>query len=184
MIVGVTAVLTGCSQGQTNEVTPQGTIPLEKIRVNGPESTIKEAMVSFVRDPAPTASAGGKTQYLSREKTTAGGQYMVQCKDGVVFQISEMFAETPTTKEPAILELRKLLPADAPEQSRVEDKGSSEIYYYGSLYTGELNFKDSKKAEVTSLTSTNLDALAKAQSTTALDKADLKPLVDKAHESK
>lgn len=184
MIIGVAAILSGCSQGQSNEVTQQGTVSLEKIRINSPESILKEAMVSFVKDPSPTASAGGKAQYLSREKTTAAGQYMVQCKDGVVFQISEVFAETPTTKEPAIIELRKLLPADAPEQSRVEDKGSSEIYYYGSIYTGELNFKDATKAQVTSLTATNLDALTKAQNATLVDKANLKPLVDKAHEPK
>ncbi len=174
----------GCTQTEGNEVTPQGTIALEKITLGVPESTLKEAMVTFVKDPSATANAGGKSQYLSREKTTAGGQYMVQCKDGTVFQISEVFAETPTSKEPAVIELRKLLPAGAPEQSRVEEKLSSDVYYFGSDYTGEISFKDAKKSQVTSLTSTNILLTASAQKATAAEKEVLKPLVDKAHEPK
>ena len=173
----------GCTQTESNEVTPQGTINLEKITLGVPESTLKEAMVTFVKDPSANANAGGKSQYLSREKTAAGGQYMVQCKDGTVFQISEIFTE-PSSKEPAVIELRKLLPAGAPEQSRVEEKLTSDVYYYGSDYTGEISFKDAKKSQVTSLTSTNILLTDSAQKATAAEKEALKPLVDKAHEPK
>ncbi len=175
--------MTGCTQGENNEVTPQGTIALEKITLGVPESTLKEAMVTFVRDPSAQANAGGKTQYLSRPKTTAGGQYMVQCKDGNVFQISQVFAETPTAKEPAVIELRKLLPSGAPEQSRVEEKVSSDIYYYGSDLTGELIFKDAKKTQVVNLTATNMQALKDALKATEATKEELKPLVEKARNS-
>jgi hypothetical protein len=184
VIVFSAAIMSGCTQTESNEVTPQGTIALEKITLGVPESTLKEAMVTFVKDPSATANAGGKSQYLSREKTAAGGQYMVQCKDGTVFQISQVFAETPTTKEPAAIELRKLLPPNAPEQSRVEEKLTSDVYYYGSDYTGETSFKDSKKSQVTSLTSTNILLTDSAQKATAAEKEALKPLVDKAHEPK
>ncbi|MFA7336419.1 MAG: hypothetical protein WC028_06510 [Candidatus Obscuribacterales bacterium] len=184
LIVFATAIMTGCTQGENNEVTPQGTIALEKITLGIPESTLKEAMVTFVRDPSAQASAGGKSQYLSRPKTTAGGQYMVQCKDGTVFQISEVFAETPATKEPAIIELRKLLPTGAPEQSRVEEKATSDVYYYGNDYTGELNFKDTTKAQIVSLTVTNIQTLRDAEKASEATKEQLKPLVEKARTAK
>lgn len=184
LMVLTTAIMTGCTQGENNEVTPQGTIALEKITLGIPESTLKEAMVTFVRDPSAQASAGGKSQYLSRPKTTAGGQYMVQCKDGTVFQISEVFAETPTSKEPAVIELRKLLPTGAPEQSRVEEKATSDVYYYGSDLIGELNFKDAKKTQVVNLTATNIQAMKDAEKATEATKEELKPLVEKAKKSK
>lgn len=183
-MVLATAIMTGCTQGENNEVTPQGTIALEKITLGIPESTLKEAMVTFVRDPSAQASAGGKSQYLSRPKTTAGGQYMVQCKDGNVFQISQVFAETPTSKEPAVIELRKLLPTGAPEQSRVEEKATSDVYYYGSDLIGELNFKDAKKTQVVNLTATNIQAMKDAEKATEATKEELKPLVEKANKPK
>ena len=183
LVVFAAATMTGCTQGETNEVTPQGTIALEKITLGIPESTLKEAMVSFVRDPSAQASAGGKSQYLSREKTTAGGQYMVQCKDGTVFQISEVFAETPTSKEPAVIELRKLLPSGAPEQSRVEEKATSDIYYYGSDLIGVMNYKDGKKAQITNLTATNMLTLKEAEKATEAAKEELKPLIEKARKN-
>ncbi len=185
LLVGLTAtIMAGCTQVANNEVTPQGTIALEKITLGVPESTMKEAMVSFVRDPSAGASAGGKSQYLSREKTTAGGQYMVQCKDGNVFQISQVFAETPTSKEPAVIELRKLLPTGAPEQSRVEEKATSDVYYYGSDLIGELNFKDAKKTQIVNLTATNIQAMKDAEKATEAAKEELKPLVEKANKPK
>lgn len=184
LIVFAAAAMTGCTQGENNEVTPQGTIALEKITLGIPESTLKEAMVTFVRDPSAQASAGGKSQYLSRPKTTAGGQYMVQCKDGNVFQISQVFAETPTSKEPAVIELRKLLPTGAPEQSRVEEKATSDVYYYGSDLIGELNFKDAKKTQVVNLTATNIQAMKDAEKATEATKEELKPLVEKARNTK
>jgi hypothetical protein len=178
LIVFAAATMTGCTQGENNEVTPQGTIALEKITLGIPESTLKEAMVTFVRDPSAGANAGGKSQYLSRTKTTAGGQYMVQCRDNAVFQISEVFAETPTSKEPAIVELGKLLPAGAPEQSRVEEKATTDVYYYGTDYTGELNYKDATKAQIVNLTATNVLALKEAEKAKETTKQEVKPLVD------
>lgn len=183
-MVFTAAIMTSCTQGENNEVTPQGTIALEKITLGVPESTLKEAMVTFVRDPSAQANAGGKSQYLSRPKTTAGGQYMVQCKDGTVFQISQVFAETPTSKEPAVIELRKLLPVGAPEQSRVEEKTSSDVYYYGSDLTGELNFKDAKKTEVVNLTATNIQTLKDAEKATEATKEEMKTQVEKARKER
>jgi len=183
-MVFTAAIMTSCTQGENTEVTPQGTIALEKITLGVPESTLKEAMVTFVRDPSAQANAGGKAQYLSRPKTTAGGQYMVQCKDGTVFQISQVFAETPTSKEPAVIELRKLLPVGAPEQSRVEEKTVSDVYYYGSDLTGELTFKDAKKTQVVNLTATNIQTLKDAEKATEATKEELKSQVEKAHKVK
>lgn len=184
VVASTTALLGGCAGGEENEVTPQGTIALDKITIGSSENVLKEAMITFVRDPSALASAGGKSQYLSREKTSAGGQYIVQCKDGVVFEISENFADKFISKDAAAVQLKALLPKGAPDQSRVEEQNNSEIYYFGSEYTGELTFKDAKKEQVSSLTTRNVQLQAQAQEALAAEKIERKPLVDKARQSK
>ncbi len=131
-------VLQGCSEGQSSDVTVQGSVPLEKIIVGIPESTLKESILTFVPDTSANAGAGGKTQYLSREKNANGGQYIVQCKDGTVFQVSTLFTGAPISKETAEAELKKLLPKDAQAQSKVEEQAGKQIYYYGDNYIGEV----------------------------------------------
>lgn len=175
--------LSGCVASD-DEVTPQGTIALDKVTIGSSENLLKEAMITFVRDPSALASAGGKSQYLSREKTSAGGQYIVQCKDGVVFEISELFTDRLIAKDAATVQLKALLPKGAPEQSRVEEKSDSDIYYFGSDYTGELIFKNAKKDLVTRLTTRNIQLDEQAQQAVTAEQAERKPLVDKARQAR
>jgi hypothetical protein len=183
LLAGLPLALSGCAASD-DEVTPQGTIALDKITIGSSENLLKEAMITFVRDPSALASAGGKSQYLSREKTSAGGQYIVQCKDGVIFEISELFTDRLIAKDAATVQLKALLPKGAPDQSRVEEKSDSEIYYFGSDYTGELIFKDAKKELATRLTTCNIQLDAKAEQAVNAEKAERKPLVDKARQAK
>ncbi len=158
-------VLQGCSEGQSNDVTAQGTVPLEKIIVGIPESTVKQSILTFVPDTSANAGSGGKTQYLSREKNANGGQYIVQCKDGTVFQVSTLFTGTPLSKDTAESELKKLLPKDAPAQSKVEEQTGKQIYYYGDNYVGEVILLPATKGAaplVSQVTVTNNPSAAKA----------------------
>lgn len=179
--------LSGCSESYINEdVSPQGTISLEKITLGAPESSLREAVITFVKDPSALACAGGKTQYLSREKTPAGGQYVVQCKDGSVFQIS-IKHDTSVAKDTALVEMKKLLPADIPPQSRVDEGTASETYYWGSDYNGELKLSQTTKTAssgVSNICVTNLIALQKSQKDLAAERAERKPLVEEAKAAK
>lgn len=180
--------LSGCSESYINEdVSPQGTISLERITLGAPESSLREAVITFVKDPSALACAGGKTQYLSRDKTPAGGQYMVQCKDGSVFQITVKH-DTPVAKDTALVEMKKLLPADIPPQSRVDEGTASETYYWGSDYNGELKLSPTAKPTgspgVRDICVTNLIALQKSQKDLEAERAARKPLVEEAKTAK
>lgn len=169
---------TACSETYINEdVSPQGTVPLEKITLGVPESSLREAVITFIKDPSAKANAGGKTQYLSRDKTVAGGQYMVQCKDGAVFQIAVLHKE-PVDKDTALLEMKKLLPGDTPPQSRVDETATKDTYYWGGDYSGELNLNGA--AKVVDIYVTNLTAAQKADQDVEADKLERKALVDEA----
>src|ERR1700730_10240676 len=82
---GATALITSscisANDSGTTSVTPQGTVPLEKVRAGMPESIFKSARITFAVDTHPAASQGGKTQYISRVFTDKNGQYMAQCRD-------------------------------------------------------------------------------------------------------
>lgn len=182
--LALVTTLQGCGETDINEdVSPQGTIPLDKISLGSPESSLREAVITFVKDPSAQARAGGKTQYLSREKTAAGGQYMVQCKDGAVFQISILHTDKPVAKETALVELKKILPPECPAQSKVDEGTIKETYYYGNDYTGELDLcppATAQAGKVTALCATNVGQLQKSILNIEEEKAELKPLVEEA----
>jgi len=163
LLISAPLVLPGCSEAPNHDVTPQGTIVLDKIVVGIPESTLEKAQLSFVKDEKGTGF--GKTQYLSRQNNSNGGQYIVQCKDGTVFQVSTLFSAAPVSKETAEAELKKLLPKDAPAQSKVEDQPGKQVYTYGANYIGEVILKPADKGAApmaSQVTMTTLDANGKA----------------------
>lgn len=147
---------TACSSGKDAAAvpTPQGTIPLEAVRVGMPETTFKDAILTFVQDP--NGSLAGKVQYLSRGRDANGGQYMVQCKDGRCFGLLVYHQEQPVSKEQALSTLEKLFPTDKPAQSKVDDQqiktGSvatpTETYFFGDDYKGELIYTDKSASKV------------------------------------
>src|SRR4030095_859816 len=79
--------LTGCGSGNsgTPNAAPQGTLPLDSVKVGMPETAFQEAILTFV--PDPKGSVGRKVQYLSRSFDATGGQYVIQCRDGRCFGV-------------------------------------------------------------------------------------------------
>jgi hypothetical protein len=160
--------LTSCSKSGTNttNVTPQGTVQLDSVRVGMPESTFKDASITFVVDPKAQATSGGKTQYLSRSYDKKGGQYLAQCKDGKCFVLQTLYITTPISKEDAVETLKILLPADAPPQSKVDDSQMKsgkvstpgEIYEFGDKYTGIVTYTDKTGTKVSQVSAFDLPA--------------------------
>ena len=160
--------LSSCSKSGSNttNVTPQGTVQLDSIKVGMPEDTFKNATITFVVDPKAAATSGGKTQYLSRTYDKKGGQYMSQCKDGKCFVLQTLYINTPIPKEDALEALKNLLPGDAPPQSKVDDsqlksdkfKAPGEIYEYGDKYTGILQYTDKTGAKVSTVSAFDMAA--------------------------
>jgi hypothetical protein len=160
--------MSSCSKNGSNttNVTPQGTVQLDSVRVGMPEDTFKNATITFVVDPKAAATGGGKTQYLSRTYDKKGGQYVAQCKGGKCFVLQTLYVTTPIPKEDALEALKNLLPGDAPPQSRVDDsqiksdkvKAPGEIYEYGDKYTGILQYTDKTGAKVSVVSAFDLGA--------------------------
>lgn len=156
-----------------NGVSVKGTIPLSAVKLGMNEATIKEAMITFQRDTAAAANAGGKSQYLSRETTPAGGQYVVQCKDGAVYQVAIIY-KTPINKEAAQSLFKNLLPPDAPPQSRVDDQNLKaqpprEDYYFGDDYLIELGLAPGSTL-VNQIKADHMELLKKAQADATAEK--------------
>lgn len=160
--------LSSCSKSGSNttNVTPQGTVQLDTIKVGMPEATFKDATITFVVDPKPAATASGRTQYLSRTYDKKGGQYVAQCKGDKCFVLQTLYMTTPIPKEDALEVLKTLLPADAPPQSKVDDsqmksdkfKAPGEIYEFGDKYTGILNYTNKTDSKVNMVSAFDLGA--------------------------
>ncbi|MBI4534075.1 MAG: hypothetical protein HY711_09015 [Candidatus Melainabacteria bacterium] len=149
--------MTGCTTepSTTTNVTPQGTVSLDALKVGMPENTFKDSILTFV--PDPKGALAGKVQYLSRTNNANGGQVIAQCMDGKCFQLQVYHLSSPISKDTAIKSMRSLLPSDAPNQSKVDDselkKGKAgkltEVYSFGDSYLGELTYTDPAGAQVT-----------------------------------
>lgn len=160
--------LSSCTKNASNttNVTPQGTVQLDTVKVGMPESTFKDATITFVVDPKPAATAAGSSQYLSRTYDKKNGQYVAKCKNGKCFVLQSLYVTTPIPKEDALESLKLLLPADAPPQSKVDDsqmksdkvKNPGEIYEFGDKYTGILQYTDKTGAKVTVVSAFDLPA--------------------------
>ena len=146
--------VTGCGSGSsvTPTATKQGTINLDALRLGMPETTIKEAILTFV--PDPKGSISGKVQYLSRTPNANGGQVIAQCKNDQVFGLQLYHFDKPIDKEVALASLKQLFPGDVPPQSRVDEKGMKdaqnpvEVYWYGDSYRGEVFYTDKAGSKV------------------------------------
>ena len=152
MAIGITGCTTETST--TPSVTPQGTVSLDALKVGMPESTFKDAILTFV--PDPKGAILGKVQYLSRTNNAFGGQVIAQCMNGTCFQLQIYHLDHPISKDIAVRSMQALLPSDAPAQSKVDDselkKGSAgkltEVYSFGKSYVGELTYTDPSGGQV------------------------------------
>lgn len=167
-------------------------MPLASVNLVCKEPSLKKARLSFFKDSAATAASGGKSQYLSRERTPAGGQYVVQFKEGDCFRIDVLYS-SPIPKEAAIKLARTLLPPDAPPQSRVDEgnpkdqgKQPKEVYYFGNDFAVELSFKDDKDHsanQVSEIAAVNLELLGNISSDQIAAK-EVQALLDKEKQDK
>lgn len=193
ILCACTVLLSGCESYndlEGNGVTIEGTVPLSQINLSTFESALKEARISFEPDLSPSATVGGNSQYLSRERTPSGGQYVVKCRDGSAFRIDVIYAGEPVTREAAVTLGKNLLPKDCPPQSRVDDtslrQGPAagqepvEIYYFGDDYLLELVYTGKGSDKVKRVTATNLALVKKSIEDVAADTAARKILVEEA----
>jgi hypothetical protein len=141
--------------GSLNTKNSLGSVPLDSLKVGMPEHVFKDSILTFVPDPSPAATAGGKIQYDSRNYNVHGGQYFAQCKNDKCFEMQVYFVTNPIPKEEALDTVKQLLPTEAPPQSKVDDtqlkSGSSEpveSYFFGNLYRGELQYADKAASKV------------------------------------
>jgi hypothetical protein len=203
--------ISGCASNDAlynEDVTAYGTVPLDKIRIGTPEMVLKEAKITFSQDESAAANAGGKRQYLSREKTRAGGQYVVQCLDESVFEIDVIYKPGSITKQGAEEISKKILPAELParlgvETIRMDGKAQSRITY-GLLalsssnvnsgvavpssavieYRVEMDLLGPGDARVDKVVAVSVDALLKAQENKKVELIERAPLVDEAKTSR
>lgn len=144
----ITSSCLSANDAGTTQVTPQGTVPLENLRAGMPEQIFKGARITFAVDTHPSASTGGKTQYISRTPNAKGGQYLAQCKDDRCYELQVLY-HPPIAKADALATLKEIAPADAGDP--IEDDTvmkerkaprSDLVYYFGNKYMGVINFDD------------------------------------------
>lgn len=151
MLASISLSACGSGGGVPQAQVHKGTVPLDAIRVGTPETVFKEAMLTFVQDPA--GCIGGKNQYLSRINNTDGGQYVVQAKNDLCYGIDVVHAK-PVTKEVAIKTMQKLLPPnvkDVPtERAALVSKPNEPVreYAFGANYVGRVYYTDKSANEV------------------------------------
>lgn len=185
--------LAACESYQSLEedgVTRDGVMPLQKVRIGLADGALQDASVTFVRDVSAVANVGGKRQYLSRERTPGGGQYVIQCLDGACYAITILYL-TAIAKDPAFELSKTLLPADAPPLARMDDSGMKsanpsdwhENYYYGEEYLVTLDFADKKGTLVKSINAMQLSTLKTMSQRAEEDKKARQPLVEAAQKA-
>jgi hypothetical protein len=135
----------GVQQAQVNH----GTVRLDAIRVGTPEEVFKEAIMTFI--PDPVGSQYGKNQYLSRLPDANGGQYVVQAKDDVCFEVSVVHAKQLAPKTLAMETLHRLLPGNIKDEPVIKSvpakEGAIETYTFGKNYVGQVVYADKGATE-------------------------------------
>lgn len=156
-----TITLSACSSGGTNG-TPQaavnkGTVPLEAIKVGCPESVFKEALITFI--PDQTGTTKEKNQYLSRFTDPSGGQYVVQAKDDISFEVAIVHRDKTLTKEQAMATIKRLLPTNVtaePVLVKAAKATGVETYKVGTGYQAVITYKDKTMQDVSMVTVSRL----------------------------
>lgn len=160
--LGLTACGTA-NKSTTAVPTPQGTIALDVVKVGMPESTFKDAILTFVPDTSPNATMGGRSQYLSRTKDASGGQYVVQCVGGQCKTIMVNHMNQAIGKDAALKTLQSLFPSDATPTPKEDDsqlKSATPIIAvtFGDNYKGQLICADKAGSQVKLIVATNEQA--------------------------
>jgi hypothetical protein len=135
----------------------KGVINLEGVRLGLPEESAKGAILTFVADP--NVNQHGSTQYLSRVYDKNGGQYCLAYLNGRPMQLRVVYAQAPISKEDALMKVKAIAPANAPEETKVDDSGVKagkakpiEYRYFGDGLRAEIFYTD-KSAKTVELIS-------------------------------
>lgn len=157
-------LLSACSGGETGSASQgyKGVINLEGVRLGLPEEGAKGAPLTFALDT--NVNMPNFTQYLSRVYDKNNGQYCLVYENGLPMQIRVVYAQTPITKEEALTKLKSIMPAAAPEQTRVDDSqlkspdknATMELRYFGDSLKSEIIYTDKTATKVKLVSVANL----------------------------
>jgi hypothetical protein len=171
----VVTLVAGCSTKDSSTATQgyKGVINLEGVRLGLPEESTKGAILTFVADP--NVNLHGSTQYLSRVYDKNNGQYCLGYKDGQPGQLRVVYAQTPISKEDALLKLKQILPSGSPEESKVDDtqvkagkkESPIEYRYFGDALRAELIFADKTAKTVKLVSITNISKVPSKEAAAA-----------------
>jgi hypothetical protein len=159
-VVSLSACSTTSTNGTPQAAVNKGTVPLAAVRVGTPESVFKEAIITFIPDQFGTTK--DKNQYLSRFTDEAGGQYVVQAKDDLSYEVTIIHRDKTLTKEDALARMKRLVPPNVtaePTLATPVAKGAAsptETYKIGEGYTGAIAYKDKAATEVMAVTVTRV----------------------------
>jgi len=158
-VMSMTACSTTGTSGTPQAAVNKGTVPLEAVKVGTPETVFKEALITFIPDSLGTNN--DKTQYLSRFTDADGGQYVVQTKNDISFEVAIVHRDKTLTKEQALSRVARLLPSnvkDQPVLAKTDKTGLApvETYTIGKDYKGSLTYKDKGATEVSMVTVTRI----------------------------
>lgn len=182
----VVTLMAGCTGTESGTATQgyKGVINLEGIRLGLPEESAKDAILTFVADPS--VNQDGNTQYLSRVYDKRGGQYCLGYSKGQPVQLRVVYAQAPISKEEALVKLKAIVPAGAPEETRIDDAevkagkkvGPVEYRYFGDRLKAEIIYSDKTATQVKLVSVRNIikpvDKQAAADADKTASKADKK----------
>lgn len=162
-LAGASALITSsCISADVNtnttQVTPQGTVELDKVRAGMPESIFRAARITFAVDTKMEATKGGKTQYISRMYNSKNGQYMAQCHDDRCFLLQVLYNQ-PVDKEYALATLPMLVQQEAPKENFVDQtvlknpktSMAAEFHYFGNKALAIVTYSDKSATKVSSI---------------------------------
>ncbi|MBX9951370.1 MAG: hypothetical protein K2Y39_19535 [Candidatus Obscuribacterales bacterium] len=155
LAISIVGFMSGCTTTERGSSTQayKGVISLDAIRLGTPEETPKSATLSFVLDtnvPPPFA------QYLSRSYDKDGGQYTMGFVNGKPRSLRVIYAGKPISREEALVKLKNILPADAPEETKLDDSevkagkkdSPVEKRQYGEDLKSEIIYADKEATKV------------------------------------
>ncbi len=162
--IAVLSLSCGCTSRDSGSVSQsyKGVVNLEAVRLGMSEETAKGAVLSFVPDPSVQAPSA---QYLSRSYDQGGGQYCLSYNDGKPKQLRVVYSQNPISKEEAIKKLKSILPASAPEETKVDDSEVKagkkpcpvEHRFYGPDLKAEIIYADKSATSVKLVAAANVE---------------------------
>ena len=171
----VVTLVAGCSTKDSSTATQgyKGVINIEGVRLGLPEESAKGAILTFVVDPS--VNQNGNVQFLSRVYDKNNGQYCLGYINGQPKQLRVVYAQTPISKEDALLKLKQIVPTGAPEETKVDDSqvkagkkpSPCEFHYFGDGLKAEIIYTDKSAKTVKLVSISNITKAPKKEAAAA-----------------